>query len=71
MQTIERRLIATARHLTMKLKHGMRTVSGAVHFLPATLQTRMAEAKKFTEEMYNGFSSVSTKIVPGKPSANK
>lgn len=58
--TFERRVIATARHLTMKLKHGMKTVSGAVHLLPTTLQTRMADAKKFTEEMYNGFSSAKT-----------
>ncbi len=68
-QNMERRLIATARHLTLRLKRGMSAASGTVssvsgRVLPAALQTRLAQAVKYTEDLYQSFSQVNAILVP-------
>ena len=63
LQTMERRLIATARHLTLRLKRGMTTASGTVstisgRVLPSAVQTRLTQALKYTDDLYNSFAKV-------------
>ena len=62
-QTMERRLIATARHLTLRLKRGMNAASGTIstvsgRVLPTAVQNRFSQALKYTDDLYNSFSKV-------------
>ncbi len=54
---MERRLIATARHLTLRLKRGVSTVSNRV--LPTAVQDRLTQARNYTDDLYNSFAKVS------------
>ena len=62
-QTMERRLIATARYLTLRLKRGMNAASGTIstvsgRVLPTAVQNRFSQALKYTDDLYNSFSKV-------------
>ncbi len=63
LQTMERRLIATARHLTLRLKRGVAAVSATAssvsgRVLPTAVQERLAQAMRFTEELCQSFAKV-------------
>ena len=51
-QTLERRLVVTARHLTQKLKNTMATMSASSAMLPAMLRDPINEAKRMSENMH-------------------
>ena len=60
---MERRLIATARHLTLRLKRGMNAASGTIstvsgRVLPTAVHDRLAQALKYTDDLYSSFSKV-------------
>jgi len=63
----EKRAIATARHLTLKVKTGVSYLSSSVHLMPATVTDRVANLKKYSDDLYNSFSSAQTlKEIPDK-----
>ena len=65
---MERRLIATARHLTLRLKRGMTAASGTIttisgRVLPTTVQNRLSQALKYTDDLYHSFAKVCIDIL--------
>ncbi len=59
LQSLERRLIATTRHLTLKLKNGFHFISGtAQRFLPSFISKKITDAAKYSEELHRTFFDV-------------
>ena len=56
---METRLIATARHMTLRFKKIMAALyTGSSAILPITLTQKLEEAKKFSEQLYTDFMQV-------------
>ena len=60
---IETRLIATARHLTLKMKHSMAALSAgssmmSTNLMPATLVAKIQDTKNYSEQLYADFMQV-------------
>ena len=58
LQTFEQRMIATARHMIWKLKAWYGAVYSYIHLVPGFVTEKMAESKKYTEELFNTLSKV-------------
>ncbi len=57
---MEKRTIAVARYLTLLLKRSFGTISGtAMTVLPASLGSKITEARSYSENMYQTFKNVS------------
>jgi len=57
---LERRIIATARHLTLRVKGTVARLSDSVSYLPQSVTDRVANVKNYSEELYNSFASVTS-----------
>ena len=51
-------MIATARHMIWKLKAWYGAVYSYIHLVPGFVTEKMAESKKYTEELFNTLSKV-------------
>ncbi len=57
---MEKRTIAVARYLTLRMKRGFGAISGtAINILPTSLGSKVTEAKSYSENMYQTFKNVS------------
>ncbi len=57
LQSLERRLIVTARHLSQKLKRSLSALSASSTVLPTLLRHTVNEALKTSTDLYNMFAS--------------
>ena len=58
-------MIATARHLTFKVKRGVGVIA-STPLLPAALTTRLHDATNYSQQLYQHFAQVGYIVEPGQ-----
>ena len=56
-------MVATARHMIWKLKQWYAAVYSYVNVIPGMVTEKMAESKKYTEELFNTLSKVRNTVM--------